>query len=807
MPPRQFLSPDPKRATRAASAVRTKRDAQPRRRRLVAALLAIPGLMPALSHAQLSGAAADPQPLDQPGPAQRDTGLRLAPQIEERTLSSGSQPATFVLGDKTTGTSDQDMAAKGAAEMRRYTSVVKGDALHYDLDTDKADAYGNVRIQSNGNTFIGPEAHLRVEANEGYMTNPKYHFSATGGSGSAERIDLIDNEQTRVDHGTYTACECETDPAWYIKGSSFDFDSGADEGVAHNGVLFFQGVPVFASPWLSFPLTGERRSGFLPPTVSLSSTTGFEASIPYYFNIAPNRDLTVTPRIMTQRGVQLQSTFRYLSPTYSGTITGEFLPQDQKTHTNRYAIYLQHQQYFGNGFAGYINYNKVSDNQYPEDLASASNQFLNGTQLLYQQEVGLTYSNGPWSVLAREQRWQTLQPSVPPYAREPQLNVQYNKYNVGGFDYGAEADYTRFTITEDGATDGQRAVFNPYLAYNINAPGYFVTPKVQWHFASYDLSHVASSAPAGQPKNFTESIPTLSFDTGLVFDRSVRLFGQDYIQTLEPRLYYVYTPYRDQSFAPIFDTAESDFGLAEIYTPNTFVGNDRIADANRLTVGLTTRFINPATGDERARFVIAQQYYFQSQRTTISDTQSLDQAKHSDLIAGAAIKLGAGFASETAFQYNADNNQLVRTSVGFSFSPETRKVLNIGYRYTRANETTLSNEPINQILVSAQWPITRRIYGVGRVNYDLASHRLVDGLVGFQYDADCWTFGFGMQRYANGVTSTGTSSSGTRVLAQLTFKGLSNVDNGLVAAFRSSVAGYTPPPGPTPPLSRFGNYE
>ena len=311
----------------------------------------------------------------------------------------------------------------------------------------------------------------------------------------------------------------------------------------------------------------------------------------------------------------------------------------------------------------------------------------------------------------------------------------------------------------------------------------------------------------GQPKSLTESIPTVSFDTGLVFDRSVTVFGQDYIQTLEPRLYYVYTPYRNQEFAPVFDTGEADFSLAEIYTPNTYAGNDRIADANRLTVGLTSRFINPATGDERARFVIAQQYYFQPQRVTIAEGQSLDQAKHSDLIVGASFKLGAGFSQETAFQYNADNNQLVRSSIGFGFSPEARKVINIGYRYTRANETTLSTQPINQILVSAQWPITRHIYSVGRVNYDLASHRLVDGLLGFQYDADCWTLGLGVQRYANGVNSTGSNSAGTRVLAQMTFKGLSNVDNGLTAAFRAGVNGYTPPPPPPAPLARYTNYE
>ncbi|MFM0684596.1 LPS-assembly protein LptD [Paraburkholderia strydomiana] len=788
MPPRQLSQTIPSCA------------AVPRKRRLVAALIAVPGLMPALAHAQLAGEAAQPQPIDPPW------GMQLAPQLEDHVLQPGQKPATFVLGDSTNGTTDQDMAVKGSAEVRRNTVVIKADALHYDQDTDMADAYGQVRMNNNGTTFAGPEAHMRVDSSEGFMTAPKYHFNVTGGSGSAERVDLLDNERSVFTKGTYTACACADDPAWYIKGSEFDFDTGADEGVAHNGVLFFQGVPVFASPWLSFPLSGERRSGILPPTFSLSSTNGFELSVPYYFNIAPNRDLTVTPRIISKRGVQLQSTFRYLSPTYSGSISGEFLPDDRLTKTNRYALYIQHNQNFGNGFGGYIYYNKVSDNTYPEDLSSSVNQFMNGTQLLYQQEAGLTYNNGPWSVLAREQHWQTLTPSVAPYGREPQLNVKYSKYNVGGFDFGAEADYTNFRITTADMTEGQRVLFNPYISYSVVGPGYFVTPKVQWHFASYNLRNISGDVPVGTPKNFTESIPTLSFDTGLIFDRSVRLFGEDYIQTLEPRLYYVYTPYRNQESAPLFDTAESDFGLAEIFTPNTFVGNDRIADANRLTAAITTRFINPATGDERARFVIAQQYYFQDQRVTLLPNQTSTQATHSDLIVGASIKLGAGFASETAFQYNADNNQLVKTSVGFGFSPATGKVLNVGYRYTRAN-TTLENQPINQVLVSGQWPLTHRVFGVGRFNYDLGGHRIVDGLVGLQYDADCWTLGAGIQRYANGLNTSGQHQSSTRFLAQLTFKGLSSVDNGLISAFRSSVAGYTPLPPPPPPESRFINYE
>jgi LPS-assembly protein len=793
MPPRQPLSTN------------FSGDKLPSLRRLAAALIAVPGLMPAVSHAQLSGAAAQPQPLDAPW------GLRLAPQLEEHPLGPGSAPATFVIGDGAMGTADRDVSVKGAAELRRGVTVIKADAFHYDQDTDMADAYGGVRVIENGVLFAGPEAHLKVEATQGYMPLPKYHFNSNGGSGSAERVDMLDAERSEFTSATYTACACEK-PAWYIRGTRFDFDTGEDEGVAHNGVLFFQGVPIFASPWLSFPLSSERRSGLLPPQFSMGSSNGFEFSLPYYFNIAPNRDLTLTPRIISKRGVQTQAAFRYLSPTYSGTFTGEYLPNDALKHENRYAVYWQHFQNFGGGFGAYVNYNRVSDNTYAQDLASASSQLLLGTQTLYQQEAGVTYNNGPWSVLAREQHWQALQGSAPPYSHEPELNVKYAKYNQGGFDFGAEADYSRFRITTADQTEGDRLMFNPYVSYGIVGPGYFVVPKVQWHFASYDLSNISSTAPAGQPKAFTESVPTFSFDSGLIFDRSVRLFGDDYIQTLEPRLYYVYTPYRNQSFAPLFDTAESDFGLAEMFTPNSFVGNDRIADANRLTAALTSRFINPATGDERARFVIAQRYYFTDQRVTLGTGVPTPATSHSDLLAGASLKLGAGFASETAFQYNADDNQLVRSSIGFGFSPDARKVINVAYRYTRANETTrenasLPNKPINQILVSAEWPLTHRLYAVGRGNYDLAGHRFVDALVGFQYDADCWVLGLGAQRYANGQDALGHYTTDTRVLAQLTLKGFSTVDNGLVAAFRAGVMGYQEPPPAAPPLARFSNYE
>ena len=767
---------------------------------LFAAIVATAGWTPHVAQAQLVGKAAQPTPVDT-----ADWGLKLAPQLTESTPPPGQKSSRFTISDYAAGTTDQDISLTGDAEVRNTTTVIKSDNLHYDQDTDRADAYGNVHLVNNGNTFTGPEAHLKVEANEGFMLTPTYHFNDTGGNGHAKQVNLLDPDRTMIQHGTYTACQCAEDPSWYVSATQVDLDSGTSQGVAHNGVLFFEHVPIFASPYLTFPLNGERQSGLLPPTVSLSSNTGFDYSQPYYFNIAPDRDLTLTPRLMTRRGLQLTGDYRYLSPTYSGELAIAELPHDMETGTNRYSIEFKHNQNIADGLNFYAIYNKVSDDRYPEDL-SAPDVYANGTQVLYQQEAGFTYDKGDWSILARVQHWQTLPPSTAPYGREPQLNVKWDKYNVGGFDFGFEADASRFSVTTADMTQGDRVYFDPYIKYSLMGPGYFVIPKLQAHATAYDLSYISTGAPAGQTKDPRSFVPTFSLDSGLVFERNIRLFGQDFIQTLEPRAFYVYTPYRNQNFQPLFDTAQSDFGLAEIFTENTFVGNDRIADANKLTVGVTTRFISADSGDERARFTIAQQYYFTQQRVTLLPTETPDTANHSDLLFGASFKLGPTFATGLAFQYNPSTEALIRSNVGFAWSPGEREVINLSYRYTQQTAST-ADTPINQFILSAQWPLTHRLYGVGRVNFDFNEHKVVDGLVGFQYDADCWTLGVGFQRYANGIETNGVPGTGTRFLAQLELKGFSKIDNGLVAQFRASVPGYQPTPALPPAQSRFTNYE
>lgn len=758
-------------------------------------LLMLPAWIAHSAHAQLAGDAAQAARLDGP------TSLSIAPELGEHVLAPGQSAVTFGIANSATGTTNQDLSLKGDAQLRRLTAVVQADAIHYDVDSDVADAFGHVKLTRDGDVFVGPYAHLRMDAMEGTMAAPNYHFLLNDGNGSGSRIDLHDDQHETLYDGTYTTCQCTNDPSWYLRASRLELDNGEGTGTAYNGVLFFEGVPLFASPWMTFPLDDQRRSGILPPTFSISSTNGYDLAVPIYFNLAPNYDLTLTPRLMSKRGAMLSTDYRYLTASYSGTLSALILPDDQITKTNRYSISFQHQQTLGDGLSAYVNYNRVSDANVTSDLASANAVILSG-QSLFQQEAGLRYNDGPWSVLARVQNWQSFSGTTPPYNREPELNVQYTRYNVGGFDFGATADATRFTIPTADSTQGERLSFDPYVSYPIERPGWYVVPKLQWHFASYDLTSIGSGAPAGQPKTFSFNVPTLSLDTGATFERSVSLFGVGMIQTLEPRLYYVYTPYRNQNFAPIFDTAPLDFGLAELFTSNRFVGGDRVADMNRITAGLTTRFIDASTGAELARFVIAQEYYLRSTQVTMpGDTPPTSGP--ASLILGDSLNLGRDLSIQQGIAYDQSSEVFTQATTSFSWKPAEGRVLNAAYLYARAN-ATLDDEAENQVLLSGQWPLTRRVSGVGLINYDAVSHRLVAGLLGLQYTADCWALSLALEKYTN-VSSTSTPNTGTRVLMQLQLNGMSKIDNGLLQQFRASVPGYSIAPS-APAESRFSDY-
>lgn len=743
-------------------------------------------------------------------PRKPPTSGELIPYLSEpATWSAGREAdgdtSTFVSGDRLNGYNERGLELEGNAELRRGGAVVKGDRLSYDQDTDQAHAVGNVRLARDGALVVGPEAKLRIEANEGYMLSPDYYFQQTGGSGRAERIDFLDPSRSKVQRASYTTCSPDN-ADWYFNARQLDLDSDRQVGTAHGAVLRFFDVPILAAPQVSFPLTDERRSGVLAPLLAYSSRSGVDLTVPYYFNIAPNRDLTLYPRVLTTRGVQLGGDYRYIGDGYSGRIRGEFLPNDKQTDSNRWLYSIQHTQNLATGLNAYLNVNRVSDDRYPDDMTRTVAQ---STLRQYVQEGGVTYNWQDFTVLARVQKFQTLAPSQPAYERVPQLNGRFTRYNWGGFDVQVEADYTRFRIplTTDGfqQPQGERVFIQPSISYPIVRAGWFVTPKVMFNAAQYQME--PSSNTPGRDNTLTRTVPTVSLDTGMTFEREAptvsRLFGVNYMQTLEPRLFYVYTPFRDQSAFPLFDTVQSDFGYGQIFSENPFTGYDRIADNNKLTAGVTTRLIETETGIERFRGTLAQRFDFDGQRVQLFGTADDEAVKrgYSDLLAATTVQLFRGYYVNLGVQYNPENDRVVQSNVAFAWRPEARKLLNVGYRYRRPTTVT-DNTAIDQFEISSQWPLTRNAYGIGRVAYDLEGKELVDTLLGLEYAADCWVGRVAYQRFRN--TQQGYNG---RIFLQVEFRGLSKIGSNPLDILRLNVPGYTPAVAAPIPQTQFDHYE
>jgi LPS-assembly protein len=714
-------------------------------------------------------------------------GSLLVPKMAEPVQRPDNTVPTFTAADKMDGRTNEDIHLRGNGELRRNGSVLKGDALDYNQDTDVATATGNVRLLKGGTLVTGPDAKLKITANEGTISTPAYEFHTTGGHGTAERIDFIDKDNSRITRGTYTTCAPDN-VDWYFSASRIDIDSDRQVGTGRNGVLHFFGVPVFAAPVMDFPLNDDRRSGFLAPVFGYNSRSGADVTLPYYFNIAPNRDLTLYPRLLSMRGLQLGAEYRYLDTSYSGVLRGEFLPDDREAGRNRWSISAVHTQRLAPGLTGYINYNKVSDNTYPDDLGRS---IVTATQRQYVQEGGVTYSIGDWVALARVQKFQTLStattPLSAPYERVPELSLTYNRYDVGGFDINFLTDYTRFSIPTANTVQGERLFMQPTISYPIVRPGWYVTPKFILNTTAYRLDRPAGDT---QDTQINRTLPTFSLDSGMTFERDAplvsKLFGVSYIQTLEPRVFYVYTPYRDQSQIPLFDTGQSDYNLGQIFTENPYTGYDRIADNNKVTAGVTTRFIEAESGIERLRATIAQRIDLDGQRVTLAGAAPTSVRRYSDLLGATTIQMFRGIFFDTNLQYNQDLDRIMRSTVAFSWKPEANKVINLGYRYYRQDANT-GQLPLEQADISTQWPITRRLYGLGRIGYDLDARKPSDVLLGLEYVADCWVGRLAVQRYSNAV-----SGYTTHIFAQIEFKGLSKVGNNPIDVIRLNVPGYQP---------------
>lgn len=763
-----------------------------------------------------------------PKPAEKPpTGLGI-PAPPSPPKNKEAHPV-FIVADHIEGRTEEVTEAEGNVEVRKFGTLLLADKVAYWPLEDEVDAQGHVHLLQQEDEVSGPHLRMKLSEQIGFFEEADYKVkrevlsrfyrpvtamttvvdptTTTGGAplmisvpssyglqttgplrrstegyGHAERIDFEGENQIRLSNATYSTCKPdETD--WYVRGKEMRLDYDHEEGTTKDASVVFKDVPIFYTPVGFFSLNHQRKSGFLPANFAASSKNGFDLTLPYYWSIAPNYDVTFYPREMSKRGFQLGGEGRYTGYNYTGTTLFEYLPNDQMENRSRYAYSLIHAHNLGQGLSASVNWNGVSDNFYWQDFSS---RLLQTSQSQLPRQLALNYAPGSWWTANMQMlRYQTLQfdPSVTrPYFIEPQINFSGRLPDIYKTDLSLFGQYSKFdhpTLVE-----GSRVVLYPQLTLPIINPAYTIFPKIGLHMTEYGLDRQS----AGNPSSISRVLPTFSFDSTLFFERDTKWFGgSDYIQTLEPRLYYVYIPFRNQDNIPAFDTALADFNFSQIFSENRYVGYDRINDANQLTAAVTTRYLDATTGTERFKAMVGQRYYFSQQRVTLK-TPTFTEIPRTDntsnfLAAFNGLVLPKTYV-DAAWEYNYHLKQDERYSVGARYQPDLAKVISASYRFNR-NASSSGQGPIDQFDIAGQWPITSRWYAVGRYNYSIRDKQMLEGIGGLEYNAGCWAARFVVQR----LEALSTSSN-TTIFFQLELNDFASVGSSPVQLLRRTVPGY-----------------
>ncbi len=685
---------------------------------------------------------------------------------------SGSPGTTHLSADRVEVTEQDRYRLRGNVVIRRDGQELTAERARFNRSDDTAAAAGDVLFSDGGFEVSGPTARMNLKADTGRVDDARYVLVDRHAHGTARTLELTGRNRARARDITYTTC----DPGhadWLLKARRLRIDRETGTGVAHDASLWLGGLPVFYFPYLRFPIDDRRKSGFLIPKVGVSSRSGFELETPYYFNLAPDRDATFSPRLMTRRGVLLGGQFRYLNPTNHGELDAEYLPWDAVAHRQRGALSFTHAASPAPRWSANVDVNYASDANYFADFGSgltqASTTFLN-------RSANLSYHGDHWSLFSQVQDFQTVDPSLPaasrPYARLPQIVLDAGQpFGALGLDYGARAEFDYFQRSN--SVDGARLDLKPAVSLPLQGRAYFFTPKVALRYTAYRLSNTAPGADT-RPARTT---PIASLDTGIYLDRRTRWFGTDYLQTLEPRLYYLYVPYRDQSDIPVFDTGALDFNFSQLFQDNRFAGADRQGDANQLTTALITRFLDPVSGTEPLDAMIGQIFYFQDRRVTLPGVPVGTQST-SDIVGRVSATWRRNWTFTTGLLWDPQQHRTDRAEARLGYTGTGGRLFSVAYRFRRG--------VLEQTDLSALWPLSARWSVFGRWYQSLRDHVLLEGLVGAQYESCCWTLRAVARRYV----STISGAPNTSLMLQLELKGLGRIGNRVDALMKRDILGY-----------------
>ena len=653
------------------------------------------------------------------------------------------------------------------AENARYDSNDGSLTIDGELSFESA----GVRLRSRDAAFNSGQTSFSMGASD-YEIN----LGDKRATGAADSMQRNQDGTFVLKRATYSTCP-PGDRSWYISAKDIELDTEAGIGTAKNITLRFKDVPVLAVPRFSFPISPKRKTGFLAPSLARGDYTGFELMMPWYWNILPQLDATFTPRLTTRRGAQLQTEVRYLNRLGLWRLDSEYLYDEDLPGEERDRNFtrLRHSGGFDDRWKTELDASLVSDKNYFEDLGD-SLQVASITHL--ERRADLRYVDSNFDFLARLQSYQTVDNAIAaearPYRRLPQLKLR-GTWPRFAFGLNAAIDSELVYFDRDDSVTGLRFDFQPRLSLPINRDAWFFKPTLATRYSFYDLNNVAEGNPGQIDRLYT----TGSIDAGLFFDRTVDNRGS--VQTLEPRLFYLRVPFEDQQLVPVFDSTALDFNFSQLFRENRFSGADRIADANQLSLALTTRFIDGDSGRERLLGSIGQIFYFDDRRVSL-EGEGIQTRDVSDFVAELSSDVSHDWRLKSSLQWNPDRQQAVRTSALISYRPDQQRLLNLGYRLVN----TGSSAETEQLDFSILWPLGKRWKLAARWNYSLDSNTSIENLLGLEYEDCCWAFRFAARRF---IADDGLGHINNYYF-QLVLKGLAPLGQNISELLETGIVGY-----------------
>ncbi|MGH8352712.1 MAG: LPS-assembly protein LptD [Pseudomonas sp.] len=664
----------------------------------------------------------------------------------------------------------------GDVVLRQSSLQVEADEANLHQAENRGELVGNVKLRDKGALVVGDRAELQLDNGEAKIENAEYVIHQGHVRGSALYAKRQEDAIIRLKDGTYTRCE-PGENTWHLKGNNIKLNPATGFGTATNVTLRVKDIPVFYTPYIHFPIDDRRQSGFLAPSIGTSDDTGVMLVTPYYFNLAPNYDATLYPRLMSNRGLLMEGEFRYLTKSSEGQLGAAYLDDQEderkdqpKFADQRYLYNWQHKGGLDSRVLAEVDYTDISDPYYFQDLETDLDL---SNQTFVDQRGTLSYRGDSFSARLNAHAYELATVTdVTPYDRLPQITLDGAlPFQPGGLNFTYGTEFVRFdrnldeyvfngTASPDSLlrgltrTNGDRAHLEPGVSLPLNWTWGFFKPTVKYLYTDYDLDldqQGKNTLSAGQTfKNSQDrGLPLYSLDGGLYFDRDTTVFGSAFRQTLEPRLYYLNVPFRDQSDIPVFDTSESTFGYASLFRENRFSGKDRIGDANQLSFGTTSRFIEP-NGFERARFGLGQIFYFADRRVQLPGIDSEETASTSPYVLTGQYRFNRDWRVSSDLVQRRDLGETSSGSLMFHYQPEAEpgKIVNAGYRYRndtkRFNPTTGQFEfggeefKIDQTDFSVIWPLVPQWSAIARWQFDYNQSRTLEAFGGFEYDSCCW---------------------------------------------------------------------